>query len=492
MVMIKTILDKEKLETLSPETIAFAAIMEILDKKDPKLVKAIQKELIDQRNSLKLIASENYSSLAVQLAMGNFLTDKYAEGHPFHRFYAGCDNIDSIESRGCELAKELFGAEHAYIQPHSGADANLIAYWAILIKRIETPFVEKLGKKNVAQLTAEEYEEVRQLFSKQKMMGLALDAGGHLTHGSRVNFSSKMMQVVSYGLDPETGLLDYDAIKAQAMKEKPLILVAGYSAYPRLMDFEKMREIADCCGATLLVDMAHFAGLVAGKQLKGKYNPIPYADVVTSTTHKTLRGPRGGIILCKKEFAPYMDKGCPYAIGGPLPHVMAAKAVAFGECLDPSFETYAAQIIKNSNALAKRFVENGATLISGGTDNHLVLMDVEKSYRLTGRQAESLLASCGITVNRNSVPLDPNGAWYTSGVRLGTPALTTRGMKEEEMVKIADIIHHLLSNATASTNEEGKVSKAKVNVSDELINKTKIDVKNLLGRFELYPEILID
>jgi glycine hydroxymethyltransferase len=489
--MIKTVLEREDLHKLSVESLAYLAIMEILEKSDPQLVEALKKELDDQRNSLKLIASENYSSIAVQMAMGNYLTDKYAEGHPFHRFYAGCDNIDSIESRACDLAKKIFGAEHAYVQPHSGADANLIAYWAILIKRLETPFIENLGKKNVNELTNDEYEQVRKLFSQQKMMGLSLDAGGHLTHGSRVNFSSKMMQNISYGVDSETGLLDYEKIKAQAIKEKPAILVAGYSAYPRLIDFEKMREIADLCGATLVVDMAHFAGLVAGKQLTGKFDPIPYADVVTSTTHKTLRGPRGGLILCKKEYASFIDKGCPYAIGGPLPHMIAAKSVAFTEILKPSFETYAAAVIENSQAMAARFIERGATLVTGGTDNHLVLVDVAQSFGLTGRQAENLLSRCKITVNRNSVPKDKNGAWYTSGIRLGTPALSTRGLKTGEMIQIADIIFDLLSSATPSINDKNVVSKAKVNIDEAVIDKTLKAIETLLEQFPLYPEILI-
>jgi len=489
--MIKTILERKDLTSLPIETVAYLAMMEVLEKHDPTLVSNIKKELHDQRNSLKLIASENYSSIPVQIAMGNYLTDKYAEGHPFHRFYAGCDNVDAIESTGSARAKKLFGADHAYIQPHSGADANLIAYWAILIKRVETPYIESLGKKSVNELTDKEYEEVRRQFSEQKIMGMALDAGGHLTHGSRVNFSSKMMKSVSYGVDQGTGLLDYKKIKEQAMLEKPAILVAGYSAYPRLIDFSIMREIADACGATLLVDMAHFAGLVAGKQLTGRFNPIPYADVVTSTTHKTLRGPRGGIILCKESYAPFIDKGCPYAIGGPLPHIMAAKSLAFAECLDPSFEIYAKNIIKNAKAMAKRFMEKGVTLISDGTDNHLVLVNVEKSFGLSGRQAESLLSGCGITVNRNAIPLDINGPWYTSGIRLGTPALTTRGMKEGEMIEIVDIICHLLSSAKASFDlESEKRSKAKVDIDEKIVVKTKNELQKLLARFPLYPEII--
>ena len=489
-VMVKTILEDKKMKNSAAVSAAYSAIMKVLRNADPVIADALKKELDDQRNSLKLIASENYSSLPVQLAMGNFLTDKYAEGSVHHRFYAGCDNIDTIEERACNLAKELFGVEHAYVQPHSGADANLIAYWAILIKRVETPFVESLGKKNVGALTSDEYEQVRSKFGNQKMLGMALDAGGHLTHGSRVNFSSKMMKSISYGVDPVTGLIDYDKLQAQAEKEKPAILVAGYSAYSRLIDFSIMRKIADSCGATLLVDMAHFAGLVAGKQLTGKFNPVGYADVITSTTHKTLRGPRGGIILCTKEFAPYIDKGCPYAIGGPLPHVIAAKAIAFSECLKPEFEIYAKNIISNSKAMAEEFISKGAVLTSGGTDNHLVLLNVTKSFNLTGRAAETLLARCGITVNRNSIPNDENGAWYTSGIRLGVPALTTLGMGSAEMIKIVDVICKVLTAADPAVDPETKaVSKAKVIIDESLVEETKGSVQRLLKNFPLYPEI---
>jgi len=489
--MLKSILERKDLHDLSVESIAYLAMMEVIEKKDPMLVQVLKKELSDQRNSLKLIASENYSSIPVQLAMGNFLTDKYAEGHPFHRFYAGCENVDTIESKAVDRLKELFQAEHAYVQPHSGADANLIAYWAILIKRIETPFIEALGKKSVNDLTDTEYEQVRKEFSNQKMLGMALDAGGHLTHGSRVNFSSKMMKAISYGVDPNTGLIDYDKLREQAIAEKPLILIAGYSAYPRLIDFSIMREIARASQSTLLVDMAHFAGLVAGKQLKGKFNPVGYADVITSTTHKTLRGPRGGIILCTKEFAPFVDKGCPYAIGGPLPHVIAAKALAFKECLEPAFEEYAENIIKNSKAMAAQFLKRGVAMITGGTDNHLVLIEVFKSFGLTGRAAETLLSRCAITINRNTVPLDANGPWYTSGIRLGVAALTTRGMRESEMVTIVDIIVDLLSSAKASFDPITKgLSRANVDVSEKVVEKTKERVKSLLENFPLYPEIV--
>ncbi len=488
--MLKNKLEKSNYQGLSTESVAYLAMMEVLQKADPETAFALKKELTDQRNSLKLIASENYSSIPVQLAMGNFLTDKYAEGSPFHRFYAGCGNIDTIEKRACDLAKELFKAEHAYVQPHSGADANLIAYLAILTKRVEVPFLASRGKKSVGELSFEEYEAFRLEFCGQKILGMGLDAGGHLTHGSRVNFSSKIMQSISYGVDPDTHLIDYKKLKEQALREKPAILVVGYSAYARLIDFSIIKEIAEESGATLLVDMAHFAGLVAGKQLKGKYNPVGYSDVITSTTHKTLRGPRGGIILCTKEYAPFIDKGCPYAIGGPLPHVIAAKSIAFLECLKPEFEEYAEQIIKNAKAFAAAFLKKGAVLISGGTDNHLILLDVAKSYNLTGRAAESLLSRCAITVNRNSIPNDPNGPWYTSGVRFGTPALTTRGMKQKQMEKIVDIIHLLLSSARPLKEGES-VSKAYVEIQEEVILNVKMQVEELLKDFPLYPSILI-
>ncbi|MBM3193443.1 MAG: glycine hydroxymethyltransferase [Chlamydiae bacterium] len=464
------------------DTIAYLASLDHISKNYPIIANAILDELKSQRNSLKLIASENYSSLAVQLAMGNLLTDKYAEGHPGHRFYAGCEHVDTVESYAVDTAKSLFGAEHAYVQPHSGADANLVAFWSILIKRVETPAVEALGKKSVAALTPEEFETIRQEFSKQKLLGLALDCGGHLTHGSRVNLSSKMMKAVSYGVDPKTGLIDYKQVEEIAMREKPLILIAGYSSYPRLIDFAKMREIADRCGATLLVDMAHFAGLVAGKALVGNFDPVPFAHIVTSTTHKTLRGPRGGLILCKEEFKPFIDKGCPFALGGPLPHVMASKAISFKEALDPSFKAYAKQIIENAQTLAKRFKSKGVSLITDGTDNHLLLIDVQKNFGLNGRQAESLLSSLGCTVNRNSIPNDPNGAWYCSGIRIGTPALTTRGFKNEEMEKIADILYDVLKEAKPNGMAESVIS-------ENVRSRAKREIDELLQNKPLYPEI---
>ena len=422
--------------------------------------------------------------------MGNLLTDKYAEGSPGHRFYAGCENVDTIESYAAESAKSLFGSDHAYVQPHSGADANLVAFWSILIKRVETPAIEKLGKKSVYALTPEEYETIRKEFSNQKMLGLALDCGGHLTHGSPVNLSSKMMKAVSYRVDPTTGLIDYKNVEEIAMRERPAILLAGYSAYTRLIDFAIMREIADKCGATLLVDMAHFAGLVAGKAMTGNFDPIPFAHVVTSTTHKTLRGPRGGLILCKDEYKPYIDKGCPFALGGPLPHVIASKAICFQEALDPSFRTYAKQVILNAQALAKHLNTKGVTLITGGTDNHIVLLDVQKNFGLNGRQAESLLSSIGFTINRNTVPGDPNGPWYCSGIRLGTPALTTRGFKEGEMQKIAEILYDVLKSAKPKTDAKtGQKSLAEAVLEPKEREHARSRIEELLANFPLYPEI---
>ncbi|MEX2305362.1 MAG: DegT/DnrJ/EryC1/StrS family aminotransferase, partial [Waddliaceae bacterium] len=298
--------------------IAFIAALDHLEKSYPQVANHIIQELKDQRSNLKLIASENYSSLSVQLAMGNLLTDKYAEGHPYHRFYAGCDNVDALEDLAVSTLKKLFKAECAYVQPHSGADANLVALWSILIHRVQSRELEALGNKSVDELTAEEHEKIRKIMLDQKMMGMSLNSGGHLTHGYRHNVSSKMMQSVQYDVDPTTGRIEYHKLAEQVKKEKPLVLMVGYSSYPRLINFAKMREIADSTGAVLLVDMAHFAGLVAGGVFQGEYNPVPYADIVTSTTHKTLRGPRGGMILAKKEYEEVINKGCPLVLGGPL------------------------------------------------------------------------------------------------------------------------------------------------------------------------------
>jgi glycine hydroxymethyltransferase len=473
--------------------IAFLAGIDHIEKVSPKIAKSIISELKDQRSFLKLIASENYSSLAVQLAAGNLLTDKYSEGVPKRRFYAGCENVDEIEMEAIKEVKDIFKAEHAYVQPHSGADANMVAYWAILVQKVQNRELERLGKKSLDELSVEEYEKVRQLLVNQKVMGMSLSSGGHLTHGYRHNISSKMMISSSYDVDPKTGLLDYEVLSERVRAEKPLILVGGYSAYPRLIDFSKMREIANSVGAVLMVDMAHFAGLVAGKVIKGKYNPMEYADVVTSTTHKTLRGPRGGLILCKEEFKEVVDKGCPLVLGGPMPHIMAAKAVAFKEANSKEFCEYASRIVLNAKKLAESLKSLGAVIITGGTDNHLVLIDVYGSFGLTGRQAENVLREAKLTVNRNSIPLDVNGPWYTSGIRIGTPAITTLGMKEEEMKKIASIIFNVLKGSVPKIVEKTKKpSKARAFVDEKVLEKAKEEVKELLDGFKLYKELVID
>jgi len=473
--------------------IAFFASLDSVHAAFPDIAASIVKELEDQRSHLKLIASENFCSLPVQLAMGNLLTDKYSEGYVGHRFYAGCENVDAVEGHAVDLAKKIFGADHAYVQPHSGADANLVAFWSILVHRIQNKEVEALGKKSVDELTPEEYERIRKLLCGQKMMGMALGSGGHLTHGYRHNISSKIMQSVSYEVDFETGLIDYSHLAEQVKREKPLILIAGYSAYPRLLDFAKMREIADSVGAVLMVDMAHFAGLVAGKVMKGNFNPIPFAHIVTTTTHKTLRGPRGGMVLCTNEYKDVVDKGCPIVLGGPLPHVMAAKALAFKEASLPSFATYAHQIVDNAKALAESLMSHGIRVLTGGTDNHLLLMDVASTFKLNGRQAELLLREARLTVNRNSIPRDPNGPWYTSGIRMGTPAMTTLGMKQAEMKEIGSIIADLLKTAEPEIVEKtGLASKAKAKVAPKIIHQTRERVAGLLREFPLYPELTLD
>ncbi len=474
----------------SSAAVAYRAVLDYLSENNPEVVHTITQELSDQRNYLKMIASENYSSLAVQLAMGNLLTDKYSEGYPHHRFYAGCDNVDLVEDLAIQELKKLFHSDHAYVQPHSGADANLVAFWSILVHRVQNKEIEVLGKKSIDELSPEEYERVRMLLCQQKMMGLGLSSGGHLTHGYLHNISAKMMKSHPYDVNPVTGLIDYKVLEEQVKKEKPLILIGGYSAYPRRVNFAKMRAIADQVGATFMVDMAHFAGLVAGGVMTGEYNPIPYAHIVTSTTHKTLRGPRGGMILCTEEYREVVDKGCPLVLGGPLPHVMAAKAVAFREANQPEFKEYAQQIVRNSQALAKRLIERGVKLITDGTDNHLLVIDVEKSFSITGKQAETVLRDAKITVNRNTIPSDKNGPWYTSGVRLGTPALTTRGLKTGEMKTIADFIVDLLKTAKPKiVQHTGLPSRAKVDVNQTVLEKVSAEVTDMLSGFPLYPEL---
>lgn len=485
--------DKFPQEKRSKAAIAFLASLDQIGEKNPEIVRSIVQELKDQRKYLKLIASENYSSLSVQLTMGNLLTDKYAEGYPHRRFYAGCENIDAIEERACDELKALFGCDHAYVQPHSGADANLVAIWAFLTTRFENKEIERLGKKSIDELTDQEYEEVRKILVSQKMMGMALGSGGHLTHGYRRNVSSKIMRSVPYDVDPKTGLLDYDALSKKVKSEKPALLMAGYSAYPRLINFVKMREIADSVGAVLMSDMAHFSGLVAGKVLTGEYDPVPYSHLVTSTTHKTLRGPRGGLVMCTDEFKDAVDRGCPLVLGGPLPHVMAAKAVAFKEASTPEFQAYAHQIVVNAKALAESLMKNGVRVLTGGTDNHLMVFDVMDSFGLTGLQAERALREAGLTVNRNSIPFDPNGPWYTSGIRIGTPAMTTLGMKEGEMREIGMMIADLLKAVKPKYSEKiGGMSRAKVEIDPQVLARVQLQGAELLKDFPLYPELDIE
>jgi glycine hydroxymethyltransferase len=465
---------------------AYRNALQVIEAVEPTVAGAIRSELTDQRESLKLIASENYASPAVLLTMGTWLSDKYAEGTIGHRFYAGCQNIDIVEQAAADHAKALFGAPHAYVQPHSGIDANLVAFWSILAQRVESPALQRAGAKHVNDLTDADWQALRHELGNQRALGMSLDAGGHLTHGFRPNISGKMFEQSSYGTDPETGLLDYAAVRATAREFRPLVLIAGYSAYPRRVDFAKMREIADEVGAVLLVDMAHFAGLVAGKVFTGDFDPVPHAHVVTTTTHKSLRGPRGGMVLCQPEFADAVDRGCPMVLGGPLGHVMAAKAVAFAEARQPSFATYAQAVADNAVVLADGLSRRGATLVTGGTDNHLVLLDVS-SFGLTGRQAESALLDSGIVTNRNAVPRDPNGAWYTSGVRIGTPALTSRGFGPAEFDRVAELMVDVLSNTTPSAAASGGTSKAKYVIGDGQAAKTHDAAAELLAANPLYP-----
>jgi glycine hydroxymethyltransferase len=470
------------------ESTAFRAALGVIAAAEPRVAEAIAAELADQRASLKLIASENYASPAVLLAMGNWFSDKYAEGTIGRRFYAGCKNVDTIEALAAEHARAVFGAPHAYAQPHSGIDANLVAFWAILMQRVEHPELERLAKKNVMDLDEEQWAKLRADLGNQRLLGMSLDAGGHLTHGFRPNISGKMFDQRSYGTDPETGLLDYDALREQAREFRPLIIIGGYSAYPRLVNFRLMREIADEVDATLMVDMAHFAGLVAGRVLTGDFDPVPHAHLTTTTTHKSLRGPRGGLVLCGDDLAEYVDRGCPAVLGGPLSHVMAAKAVALAEARTPDFQDYARRIVENSRALADGLLRRGVTLVTGGTDNHIVLLDVS-SFGLTGRQAESALLDSGIVTNRNSIPRDPNGAWFTSGIRIGTPALTTRGLGTAEMDVIADLMATVLTETSAGTTSAGAPSKVQYQLEEKVAERIARQAAELVVGYPLYPGI---
>ncbi len=470
---------------------AFGAALDVVGAVEPNVATAIRAELSDQRGSLKLIASENYASPAVLLAMGNWFSDKYAEGTIGRRMYAGCRNVDTIEQLAADYARAVFGSDHAYVQPHSGIDANLVAFWAVLAQRVEGPGLAAATAASVDDLDTTDWERLRRTLGNQRMIGMSLDAGGHLTHGFRRNISGKMFNQRSYGTDPETGLLDYDEVGRLAREFRPLIIVAGYSAYPRLVNFALMRDIADEVDATLMVDMAHFAGLVAGGVLTGDFDPVAHAQIVTSTTHKSLRGPRGGLVLCDRDLAEHVDRGCPMVLGGPLPNMMAAKAVALAEAAQPDFATYARRIVDNAAALAEGLLRRGATLVTGGTDNHLVLIDTRR-YGITGRQAEAALLDAGIVTNRNSIPADPNGAWYTSGVRLGTPALTTLGMGTAEMDEIADLIVTVVDATAPTPILTGGPSQARYAIEANVTESIRVRVGDLLTAHPLYPTITLD
>ncbi len=399
--------------------------IENVRKTDPEIADAITLELERQQRNIELIASENIVSTAVLSAMGSVLTNKYAEGYPAHRYYGGCQCVDIAENLAKERAKQLFGAEYANVQPHSGAQANLAVYFALLNPG-------------------------------DTVLGMNLAHGGHLTHGSPVNMSGKYFNFIPYGVD-ETGLLDYDALEKLAKEHKPKLIVAGASAYPRVIDFERISKIAKNVGAYFMVDMAHIAGLVAAGEHP---SPVPYADVVTTTTHKTLRGPRGGMILCKEELGKIIDKAIfPGTQGGPLMHIIAAKAVSLKEALSDEFKAYQHQVVKNAKAFARALEEKGFDLVSGGTDNHLILIDL-RSHHITGKELERRLDDVYITVNKNAIPNDPEKPFVTSGIRVGTPAVTTRGFVEEDMAEIADIIH-----LAALDNFESKVDELRARVT---------------------------
>ena len=407
---------------------------ENLKKEDLEVYNAIESELERQRNKIELIASENFTSKAVMEAMGSYMTNKYAEGYPQNRYYGGCECVDIVEDLARDRAKKLFGAEHANVQPHSGAQANMAVYQAVL-----TP--------------------------GDTVLGLNLSHGGHLTHGSKVNSSGKLYNFYAYGVKEDDGRIDYEEVEKLAMEHKPKLIVTGASAYPRIIDFKRFKEIADKVGAMLMVDMAHIAGLVA----VGLHpNPVEYADFVTTTTHKTLRGPRGGMILCKEKYAKQIDKAVfPGIQGGPLMHVIAGKAVCFKEALQPEFKTYQEQVIKNAKVLAEELQKHGFKLLSDGTDNHLILIDL-RNKRITGKELEVRLDEVGITINKNSIPYDPEKPSITSGIRIGTPAVTTRGFKEGEMKKIANLINETVNNY--ETNKE----------------KIREEVQNICREFPLY------
>ena len=413
-------------------------LWEHVKRTDPEVYSALVKELIRQESNIELIASENFASIAVMEAQGSVMTNKYAEGYPSARWYNGCEYVDIVERLAIERAKELFGAEYVNVQPHSGSQANMAVYMAVLDPG-------------------------------DTVLAMDLACGGHLTHGHPLNFSGRIYKIVSYGVNPETETLDYDEIRDLALKHRPKLILAGASAYPRIIDFQRFREIADEVGAYLFVDMAHIAGLVAA----GVHpSPIPVSHFVTTTTHKTLRGPRGGMVMAKEEFAKRLNSRVfPGIQGGPLMHVIAAKAVALKEALTEEFKEYQRQIVRNAKAMAEEFLNMGYRLVSGGTDNHLFMIDVFSSRNITGKDAANYLDQAGITVNKNLIPFDKNSPMVASGIRIGTPAVTTRGMKEGEMRQIARLIDEVLSDPTEGT-----------------IAKVKKKVLELTKAFPLYPE----
>ncbi len=415
------------------------SFLEQLKDTDPDIYDISIKELKRQKETIELIASENFTSLAVMQAQGSWLTNKYAEGLPFKRYYGGCEFVDQIEELAINRAKKLFGADHANVQPHSGAQANMAVFLALLNPG-------------------------------DTIMGMNLAHGGHLTHGSHVNASGKYFNVVAYGVDEEKERINYDELQELATEKKPKLIIAGASAYSRIIDFERLRDIANSIDAYFLVDMAHIAGLVAA----GLHpNPVEYADIVTTTTHKTLRGPRGGLILCKEEFAKKIDKAVfPGTQGGPLMHVISAKAVAFKEALSDSFKSYQEQIVANTQVISQSLIERGFRIVSGGTNNHLILLDL-RSKNLTGKVAEALLEEVGITLNKNSIPYDPESPFVTSGIRIGTSSVTSRGMKEKEMSEIGSIMANVLSEPNNQTVKNSSIQL----------------VKELTDNFPLYPEL---
>ena len=455
---------------MSKETRWFKSTIKMIAKSNPEVAEQILDELEAQRSKIKLIASENYNSLPVLAAASSLTMDKYSEGcleqqpdgtYKSKRYYAGCERTDKIEELAANYAKKLFGAKYAFVQPSSGSDANLIAYCAM--------------------------KKFLNLDRKPRLLSMSIDCGGHLTHSNPLNVVNELFDVYTYGVNDE-GWIDYEEIRKKAEEIKPDIILAGYSAYPRKIDFEEFREIARSVKALLMCDMAHFAGLVAGKVFTDKYNPIPYCDIITSTTQKTLRSGRGGLILTNNsELIGYINKACPMAHGGPLNNMIASKAVGFGEALKSEFSEYANQTVFNAQAMADTFKQLGAKVLTDGTDNHMLILDTYTSYGLTGRQAEQVLEDCRIIVNRQAIPNDKNGAWYTSGIRIGTPAITTLGMKAEQASYIAELIDYVLRHTTGDGKAKYKIS---LDDMDKILEK--VEMLFLGKKFRLYPSVKIN